>query len=159
MLGLDRVEPRWRTVLPNLFTELAGSSGVIFDLRPGSHQSLGMPVRDLDRTVSIHVDLRTDEGQRIGDVIAKRVRGQAAHRILEAGLDPADPDALADVLADRWRVRLSEPAGRTKPWTVRLTVEQGDLRPGRDRRPSADRSFADADADDADADADADDAD
>jgi cytoplasmic iron level regulating protein YaaA (DUF328/UPF0246 family) len=144
LVGLDRVEPRWRRVLPDLFSELAGTGGLIFDLRPGSHQSLGMPIRDLDRTVSIHVDSRSDEGQRIGDVIAKRVRGQAAHLVLDSGEEPAEPDRLADLLADRWRVRLSEPEGRTKPWTVRLTVDAGDLRREPTGRPTRPRPSAEA---------------
>lgn len=122
LVGLGRPEPHWRNVLPDLFASLAGSDGVILDLRTPSHQSLGMPAGLGDRTVEVHVDQTDAAGVRIGDVIAKRIRGQAARGLLEGGSDPADPDALADVVAERWPVRLEEPAGPARPWTMRLTA-------------------------------------
>src|SRR6185503_15721598 len=78
LVGMGRLEPTWRAI--------------VLDLRSPSYQALGMP-RDLgDRTVSLHV--RQGSGRRrLGDVVAKRVRGQAAHRLLESGVDPGDPDA------------------------------------------------------------------
>ncbi len=123
LVGMDRLEPLWRAVLRDLLARLAGSAGVVFDLRPPSHQALGMPTDLGDRTVAIHVDQTDGAGVRIGDVVAKRTRGQAAHHLLKSGSDPADPDGLADVLAERWPVRLTEPVRAGQPWTLSITVD------------------------------------
>jgi cytoplasmic iron level regulating protein YaaA (DUF328/UPF0246 family) len=122
LVGMDRLEPMWRTILPGLFARLAGPDGVVLDLRPPSFQALGMPTGLSDRTVALRVDQSDDGGGRIGDVIAKRIRGQAARHLLESGSDPDAPDALADVLAERWPVRLAEPMRPTQPWTLTLTA-------------------------------------
>ena len=122
LVGIDRLEPMWRTILPDLFARLGGSDGVVFDLRPSSFQALGMPTGLSDRTVALRVDQTDDAGGRIGDVVAKRLRGQAARHLLESGSDPVDPDALADLLADRWPVRLAEPDRPGHPWTMSLTA-------------------------------------
>ena len=123
LAGIGRVEGQWRDLLPDLFARLAADAGVVFDLRPPSHRSLGIAAGLTDRTVAIHVGQVSGSGRRIGDVVAKRVRGQAAHHLLEAGDDPADPDALADILAERWPVRLAEPERPGQPWTASLTVD------------------------------------
>jgi cytoplasmic iron level regulating protein YaaA (DUF328/UPF0246 family) len=122
LVELGRVEGLWRTLLPDLFATLAGPAGVIFDLRPPSHQSLGMPAGLGDRTVAVHIDRMSGDGRRIGDVIAKRMRGEAVHHLLESGADLVEPDALADILADRWPVRLEPPERPGRPWTLRLTA-------------------------------------
>ena len=121
LIGIGRVEPLWRTVIPDLLARAAGSDGVIVDLRPGSFQALGMPKGLSDRTVAVRVDQYAD-GRRIGDVVAKRLRGEAAHLALEAGNLPADPDGLADVLGERWPVSLEPPARPGRTWTLSLTA-------------------------------------
>jgi cytoplasmic iron level regulating protein YaaA (DUF328/UPF0246 family) len=122
LIGMGRLEPIWRTVLGDLFAELAGPAGVVLDLRSGSYAALGMPTGIGDRTVALRVD-DSGGGRRIGDVVAKRVRGQAARHVLESGADPVEPDALADLLAERWSVRLAEPERSGKPWTLTLSVD------------------------------------
>jgi len=123
LVDLGRVEPLWRTVLPVLFARLAGPAGVVFDLRPPSFQALGMPAHLGHRTIALRVDQVDDVGRRIGDVVAKRIRGQAAHHLLESGEDPLEPDALADILGQRWPVRLEPPARPGRPWSIRLTAD------------------------------------
>lgn len=121
LVGMDRLEPTWRSVLPDLLARLAGPAGVIFDIRPPSFRALGMPTGLGDRTVAVAIDY-TAGGGRIGDVLAKRIRGQAAHHVLESDVGPADPDALADVLAERWPVRLAEPERPGHAWSLTLTA-------------------------------------
>ena len=122
LVGMDRLEPTWRSVLPDVLAAAAGQSGLIVDLRSAMVQAMGMP-RDLgDRVVTLRVD-QGRTGHRIGAVIAKRVRGEAAHYLLESGADTLEPDAVAEVLAERWPVRLDAPERPGRTWTMRLTVE------------------------------------
>jgi uncharacterized protein len=118
LVGMSRLEPTWRTILPDVLASAAGPGGLVLDLRSSSYQALGMPTNLGDRTVSLHVKQGSGRRQ-IGDVVAKRVRGQAAHHLLESD----DPDGLADVLGDQWPVRLQAPARRGRTWTLTLTAD------------------------------------
>ena len=84
---------------------------------------MGMPSGLGDRTIALRVDQSSGDGRRIGDVIAKRIRGQAARQLLDAGDEPEDPGALARILAERWPVRLQEPERPGMPWTMTLTAD------------------------------------
>ena len=121
LVGIGRADHAWRPVLPRLFAKLAGPNGLVLDLRTPAFQSLGMPAGLSDRTVLLRVDLFSATGRRIGDVIAKRIRGEAAHLLLESGAEPHEPDEIADILGERWPARLEPPERRGRPWTLSLT--------------------------------------
>lgn len=122
LVGMDRLEPLWRTVLPDLFAALAGPRGIVVDLRSPVYRAVGRPTNLEHRTVELRVSYASPRGGRIGDVVAKRVRGEAAHHLLESDADPDDPDGLADVLADRWPVELAPPVGRNGTWTLTISL-------------------------------------
>jgi cytoplasmic iron level regulating protein YaaA (DUF328/UPF0246 family) len=119
LIGMHRLEPTWRTVLPDVLGDAAGSSGVIVDLRSRQTQALGMPTGAGERLVILRVQQAVGH-RRIGDVIAKRVRGQAAHVLLESGAMPDDPTELVPVLAEHWPVRLDGPERPGEPWLLTL---------------------------------------
>ena len=122
LIGLGRPDWTWREVLPEVLAEAAGPRGVVVDVRSPPSRAAGMPEGLGDRTVTIRVH-QGPAGHRIGDVIAKRIRGEAVRRLLESGEDPDDPPALAAILAERWPVRLDDPVRPGKPWTLTLSID------------------------------------
>lgn len=122
LTGIDRLDATWRTVLPDVLAEAAGEAGLVVDIRSPAYQATGMPAGLGDRTVTLRVAAGM-RGHRIGEVITKRLRGAAAHHLLESGADPADPHDVADALAERWPVRLEAPQRRGKPWTMTLSID------------------------------------
>jgi hypothetical protein len=122
LIRINRLDATWREVLPDVLAEAAGTAGVVVDVRSPGYQATGLPAGLGDRTVTIRID-HGPRGQRIGEVITKRVRGAVARHLLESGAEPEDPDALADVLAQRWPVRLSSPERPGKSWTMTLSLD------------------------------------
>jgi uncharacterized protein len=120
--GLERTDAIWRAVLPDVLAAAAGPEGLILDLRSPEGQSIGKPPRMESRTVTLRVDRRAG-GKRIGDVIAKRVRGEAAHHLLESGLEPETPDELTALLGERWPVELSGTGRGRDTWTITLSAD------------------------------------
>lgn len=119
LVGMDRLEPTWRTVLPEVLARAAEPPGVVLDLRSASYRALGMATGATNRTVIVHV--RQGSGRhRVGDVVAKRIRGLAVRHLLESGEEPDGPDVVATLLAERWPVHLSPPAANAEPWTITL---------------------------------------
>lgn len=120
LVGMDRLEPIWRAVLPDVFARAAGPRGIVLDLRSPVYQATGMPSGASDRVVTLRVAQGAGRGQRMGDVGAKRIRGEAAHALLESGADPEDPGEIATILAERWTVDLEAPRRPGASWTMTL---------------------------------------
>ena len=122
LVGADRLEPTWRGVLPEVLAEAAGTAGVVVDLRSPSYQAMGTPRGFGDRTVTLRIR-HGRTGRRIGDVVAKRVRGEAARHLLTWDRIAPDPQSLGEVLAERWPVSLDEPERPGRAWTATLTTD------------------------------------
>jgi cytoplasmic iron level regulating protein YaaA (DUF328/UPF0246 family) len=123
LVGMDRLEPTWRELLPGVLAEVAGPSGLVVDLRSPGYQALGSPAGLGARTVRLRVAQEGLGGRRIGDVVAKRVRGQAARHLLERGADPEDAGELAGLLDERWPVDLAATGpGGTTTLTLYVTI-------------------------------------
>ena len=121
LIGMDRLDAEWRPVLSPVLTSVAGEAGLILDLRTPESQMIGRATGLPNLSVTLRVE-QQGFGRRIGDVVAKRVRGEAARLILESGEDPAAPDELAAILGERWPVSLV--AGRPRgTWTLSLIVD------------------------------------
>jgi uncharacterized protein len=121
LIGMARLDDAWRAVLPGVLADAAGPRGVVLDLRSPGYRATGTPEGMGDRTVTLRVP-QSRFAARMGDVVAKRVRGQAARHLLELGEAVDDPQALADVLGDRWPVELLPPARAGRTWTLSLFV-------------------------------------
>jgi cytoplasmic iron level regulating protein YaaA (DUF328/UPF0246 family) len=120
LVGLDRLAPAWRTVLPDVLASAAGTVGPVLDLRSPSYQATGRPRGLDDQTVLLRIRPAAGGPPHIGDVIAKRVRGDAARHLLASTTEPRDPLEIAEVLATRWNVEVEPPTGRRRTWTVSL---------------------------------------
>lgn len=120
LIGLDRLEPAWRTLVPDSLADAAAGRGPILDLRSPAYQAVGRPAALDEQTVTLRVRPTPGGPARIGDVIAKRVRGEAASHLLSSEANPEDPLDIADILATRWSIEIEPPAGRNRTWIVTL---------------------------------------
>ncbi len=116
LYGMDRLEPTWRTVLPGVLAEAAGDRGLVVDLRSPGYQAIGMPAGLAERTVTLRIEQRT-AGGRIGDVVAKRMRGQAAQAPARGGRRSRRPGGAGrdPRRAMAGRARVAGPARRHAP--------------------------------------------
>ena len=122
LVGMDRLDGEWRKVLPDVLASAAGPDGLIVDVRSPGSQSIGKPAGQAHRTVTLRIS-QVGGGRRIGDVIAKRVRGEVARYLLESGVDPGGPDELAALLGERWPVALSGPDRASGSWTLTVMLD------------------------------------
>lgn len=120
LIGFDRLEPMWRTLIPSVLADAAGDRGPILDLRSPVYRAVGRPAGLDAETVLLRVRPAPGGAAHIGDVIAKRVRGEAARHVLASDADPEEPLDIADLLAERWPIELEPPSGRSRSWTVTL---------------------------------------
>lgn len=123
LAGIGRPDHAWRKVLPGVLEATAGERGVIVDLRAPPFQALGMPAGPADRTVIVRID-QGPRHARIGEVITKRARGQVAHHLLESDAGPQDLHHLADIIGERWPLRLEAPSRSGRAWTLTISLER-----------------------------------
>lgn len=122
LVGMDRLEPTWRSVLVPRLTGAAERRGPILDLRSPTYQAVGRPHGLDDQMVTLRVRAAPGGPARIGDVVAKRTRGEAARHLLESPSEPREPLEIADVLATAWPIEVDAPAGRNRGWTITLVA-------------------------------------
>jgi uncharacterized protein len=120
LIGQERLEPMWRTMLPGVLTDASGGAGPIVDLRSPVYQAVGRPAGLDDQTVILRVRPSAGGPPHIGDVVAKRVRGEAARRLLSSSAEPEEVLDVADELAAQWPIELEPPGGRNRSWTITL---------------------------------------
>jgi uncharacterized protein len=120
LVGMDRLDHAWRTLLPTILTDAATRRGPVLDLRSPVYRAVGRPTGLDDQTVTLRIRPSPEGPARIGDVIAKRVRGEAASHLLSSEAHPEDPLDVADLLATRWSLEVDPPAGRNRTWTITL---------------------------------------
>jgi cytoplasmic iron level regulating protein YaaA (DUF328/UPF0246 family) len=120
LVGMERLEPAWRTLLLPILTDAAARRGPVVDLRSRVYQAVGRPTGLDDQTVTLRIRPSPGGPAHIGDVIAKRVRGAAASHLVASEADPDDPLDIADLLATRWSLEVDPPAARNRTWTITL---------------------------------------
>lgn len=114
--AVGKLAAAWREPLEAVLPATAGT-GLIVDLRSSTYVAAWKPRGSLaERTVAVHV-VREENGRRsVVSHMAKHTRGLVARHLLESGIDPRTPDALAGALRERYHVEID------------------DARPGRPRR-------------------------
>jgi len=125
-VGIDRLHPAWLTVLLPVLSGAAGTHGPVLDLRSRAYQALGRQSDLDDQTVILRIRPYPGGPAHIGDVVAKRIRGQAAGQLLSSEAEPEDPLDIADLLAARWSIEIDPPVAQIRIWTITLRPGGGD---------------------------------
>lgn len=113
---VGRLAAVWRDPLGAVLPAAAGR-GLVVDMRSSGYVAAWRPAgRVAERTVAVHVVRVSGDGRSAVSHMAKHTRGVVTRHLLETGIDPRTPDALAAALGDRFEVELD------------------DARPGRARR-------------------------
>lgn len=108
--GIGPLAAAWREPLQQVLPEAAGR-GVVVDCRSSTYAAAWTPSGSLaDRWVQVRVPGATH--------MAKHTRGLVARQLCRAGGDPRTPQALAEVLAPSFDVRLHEPQRAGRPWVL-----------------------------------------
>jgi cytoplasmic iron level regulating protein YaaA (DUF328/UPF0246 family) len=123
LMGIDRLDRIWQPALSAVLAEAAAASGVVVDLRSPEYGRMGMPAGFGDQTVVLRVARQGSAGRRIGDVVAKRVRGQAARLLLESPDEADDASTVVDVLGEQWPASLEPPRRSGSTWTLTLSTD------------------------------------
>jgi uncharacterized protein len=108
--GVGPLAGHWRDPLGEVLPATAGR-GLVVDCRSSTYAAAWAPEGALaERWVQIRVPGATH--------LAKHTRGLVARALCGSPADPRRPEALAELLAGRFRVQLHEPARAGKPWLL-----------------------------------------
>lgn len=108
--GVGPLATFWRPHLEEVLPSAAGR-GLVVDCRSSTYAAAWVPQGELaGRWVTVRVPGATH--------MAKHTRGLVARALCETADDPRRPQALVDLLGDRFEVELHEPARAGRPWTL-----------------------------------------
>ena len=113
--GIGKLAAAWRDPLAEVLPSAAGR-GLVVDMRSSTYVAAWKPTGELaERTVAVHV-VREEAGKRsVVSHMAKHTRGLVARWLLETGVDPKTPEALADALSAEHTVEIDQPkAGKPR---------------------------------------------
>lgn len=112
--GVGPLAGHWRDPLAEVMPGLVGR-GLVVDCRSSTYAAAWAPRGALaERWVQIRVPGATH--------MAKHTRGLVTRALCETAVDPRTPEALAGLLADRFRVELHAPGRAGRPWVLDATV-------------------------------------
>lgn len=120
--GLDHLPQIWRGPLADVLPDAAGrGGGLVVDCRSSDYAAVWRPVGAVaERTLVVKI-VRDVGGQRSAvSHSAKYTRGLVARRIVQDGLDPRRPEALAEGLAAHFPVELRPPAKAGRTWELQV---------------------------------------
>ncbi len=117
--GLGPVAAHWRGVLDPVVRASAGT-GLVVDLRSTTYASFWRPAADLSPRVAIVRVLHEAGGRRsVVSHFNKATKGRLVRALLERGVAPTTPAALADTInALGWKAELGEPTRQGHPLDV-----------------------------------------
>jgi uncharacterized protein len=111
--GVGPLASAWKPELSRILPDAAGS-GLVVDCRSSTYAAAWAPSGSLARKwVEVRVPGATH--------MAKHTRGLVARHLCEVGADPRTVPALAETLAERFQVDVTEPARPGRPWTLDAT--------------------------------------
>jgi uncharacterized protein len=121
--GLGPLARYWRGVVPSTLERAAGPRGLVMDCRSGPYAAAAPTSAVLAaRTVAIRV-LREQHGHRsVVSHLAKHTRGEVTRQVLESGVDPRTPAALAELVGSHRAVELTPPTRSSTPWTLDVVL-------------------------------------
>lgn len=111
--GVGPLGRTWRPHLDEVLPEAVGR-GCLVDCRSAAYASAWTPGPDLaDRWAAVSVPGASH--------MAKHTRGLLARHIVEVGADPRSVPQLAEILSERFEVRLTPPHRPGKAWNLAVS--------------------------------------
>jgi cytoplasmic iron level regulating protein YaaA (DUF328/UPF0246 family) len=122
-VGLGALAGLWRPGLGNELVAAAGPRGLVVDCRSAPYAAAWPAASPFAaRTVAVRVLQEGPAGRTVVSHLAKHTRGLVARHLLESGVEPARPQRLAAVLAERWTVELVPPARPGRTWSLDVVL-------------------------------------